>query len=87
MFAGNAGAYPSEAPFRCSPLGLAPGLTHKHKTWAERLARDKYSSLIRKVVTYGRKKFYNFGTWPPWPPAAPASSVAPPPARPSAPQT
>jgi hypothetical protein len=25
------------------------------------LARDKRSSLLRKVVTYGRKKFYNIG--------------------------
>jgi hypothetical protein len=27
----------------------------------ERLARDKRSSLFKKVVTYGRKKFYNIG--------------------------
>jgi hypothetical protein len=26
-----------------------------------RLARDKYSSLLQKFVTYGRKKFYNIG--------------------------
>jgi hypothetical protein len=30
MFAGKAGAYPSEAPFRCSTLGWVPVLTHKH---------------------------------------------------------
>jgi hypothetical protein len=30
MFAGKAGAFPSEAPFRFSSLGYAPGLTHKH---------------------------------------------------------
>ncbi len=30
MFAGKARAYPSEAPFRCSTLGQARGLTHKH---------------------------------------------------------
>jgi hypothetical protein len=30
MFAGKAGAYLSEAPFKCSTLGKAPGLTHKH---------------------------------------------------------
>jgi hypothetical protein len=28
------------------------------------LTRDKHSSLLRKVVTYGRKKFYNIGHWP-----------------------
>ncbi len=29
-FAGKARTYPSEAHFRCSTLGQAPGLTHKH---------------------------------------------------------
>ncbi len=28
-----------------------------------RLARDKHSSLLRKVVNYGRKKFFDIGTW------------------------
>jgi len=36
MFAGNATAYPSEAPFRCSNLGYAPELTQKHQTSLER---------------------------------------------------
>jgi hypothetical protein len=35
---------------------IASGLTHNHQTRLERLARDKHSSLIRKLVTYGRKK-------------------------------
>jgi len=43
MFAGKAGAYPSEVPR------------------LERLAKDKRSNLLWKVVTYGRKKFYNIG--------------------------
>jgi hypothetical protein len=30
MTFGKAGAYQSEALFRCTTLGLAPGLTHKH---------------------------------------------------------
>jgi hypothetical protein len=64
MFAGKAGAYPCEAHFRCSTLGYAPGLTHKHKTRLQRLARDKYSSLLSKGVTNNRKKFYNIGHWP-----------------------
>ncbi len=64
MFAGKAGAYPSEAPFRCSTLGQVPGLTRKHQTRLERLARDKHSSLIRKSVNYGCKKFYGTGPWP-----------------------
>jgi hypothetical protein len=44
-----------------STLGEAPGLAHKQKTKLERLARYKHSSLLRKFVTYGRKKFYNIG--------------------------
>ncbi len=55
----TAGAYPSEAPFRCSTLGQAPGLTDKHYTRLERLAKDKHSSLLRKSVNYGHKKFYS----------------------------
>ncbi len=49
MFAGKAGAYLSEAPFRCSTLGLAPGLT---QTKQERLARDKQAGSLRKFVNY-----------------------------------
>jgi hypothetical protein len=57
MFAGEAGDYQSEASFRCSTLGKAPGLTNKHKTRLERLARDKHSSLLQKLVKYGQKSF------------------------------
>jgi hypothetical protein len=35
--------------------------TNKHWTRLERLNRSKYSSLLLKFVTYGRKKFYNIG--------------------------
>ncbi len=59
MFVVKAAAYPSEAPFRCSTLGSAPGLTRKHWTWLERPARNKHTSLLRKIVNYGRKTFYN----------------------------
>jgi hypothetical protein len=59
MFVGKTGAYPSEAPFRCSTLGYAPGLIHKLQTRLEKLARNKCSSLLRKFVNYGCKKFYN----------------------------
>jgi len=44
-----------------STLGQAPGFTHKHQARFERLARDKHSRLLWKVVTYGRKKFYSIG--------------------------
>jgi hypothetical protein len=33
------------------------GLTRKHETRLERLARDKHLSLLRKSVNYGRKSF------------------------------
>ncbi len=36
-------------------------LTHNYTTRLKRLARDKHSSLLLKVVTRGRKKFYNIG--------------------------
>jgi hypothetical protein len=55
MFVGKAGAYP-----RVEHL-VGSGLTRKHWTRLERLARDKRSSLLRKFVTYGRKNFYNIG--------------------------
>jgi hypothetical protein len=61
MFVGKAGANPSEAPFRCSTLGWAPGLTHKHYTKLLRLARDKNSSFIRTFVNYGHEKFDRIG--------------------------
>ena len=35
--------------------------TRIHWTWLERLGRNKRSSLLQKVVNYGRKKFYNIG--------------------------
>jgi hypothetical protein len=37
----------------------------------EKLAKDKYSSLLGKFVNYGHKKFYNIGPWMlgrPWAP-------------------
>jgi hypothetical protein len=46
LFLGEAGAYPI-APMKGRPL--------------ERLARDKHSSLLRKSVRYGCKKFYSAG--------------------------
>ncbi len=33
------------------------------QTRLERVARDKHSSLLRTFVNYGRKKFYNIGSW------------------------
>ncbi len=56
-FAGKAGAYPNETPFRCSTLGL----TRKHWTWLERLVREKHSNLLPKSVNFDHKKFYRIG--------------------------
>jgi hypothetical protein len=42
-------------------LRVGPGLTCKQKTKLERLARDKRSSSLQKVITYDRKKAYTFG--------------------------
>ncbi len=47
-------AYPSETPFGYSTLGKGPDLTPKHSTRLNRLTRYKRSSLLQKVVTYGR---------------------------------
>jgi hypothetical protein len=56
MFAGKAGAYP-----RVEHLKGGLRLTRKHYIRLEMLAREKRSSLLRKVITYGRTKFYIIG--------------------------
>ncbi len=63
MFPGKTRDLPqSRATERCFTW-VGSGLTQKHYTRLERLARDKHSSLLRKSVTYGRKKFYSTGQW------------------------
>jgi hypothetical protein len=49
MFPGMAKAYQSEAVYRCFTLGFIVG-------W-----KGKYSSFIRKLVNFLKKKFYNIG--------------------------
>ncbi len=62
-FAGKAGAYTSEAPFRCcSTQGQTSGLTHIRQSRLERLAMDEYPSLLRKSVNYVLKKVLQH--WP-----------------------
>jgi hypothetical protein len=34
--------------------------SEKHWTRLERLARNKHSSLLRKLVNYGRKRFFSY---------------------------
>ena len=42
-------------------LRLAPTFLSNIRLGLEELAKDKHSSLLRKFVNYGRKKFYNTG--------------------------
>jgi hypothetical protein len=63
MFACYTGAHLWESPFRCSTLGQAPYLTRKHLTRLERPARDKHASLLRKLINYRHKKFFDIGCW------------------------
>ncbi len=61
MFVGKAGAYPRVEHLNVSPLlEKALGLTCKLWTRMD-LARDEHSRLLRKSVSYGRKKFYRIG--------------------------
>ncbi len=59
MLVGKSKTFPSQEPFTCSALGQAPGLAHKQQTRLDRLARDKVSSLLQKLVNYDRKKLNN----------------------------
>jgi hypothetical protein len=40
---------------------VGSGLANKHLTWLEKLARDKHSSLLQKLVNYDRKSFITLG--------------------------
>ncbi len=51
--------YLSEAIYRCSTLRLCPQTIYE----TEKTARDKHSSLLRILINYGHKKFYNTGPW------------------------
>jgi hypothetical protein len=57
MFVGKARSLLySEAPGRCFTR-VGSGLTHKHYTRLEKLARDKRSRLLQKFKNYGQKRF------------------------------
>jgi hypothetical protein len=56
MFVCKAGAYPSEAPYWCYTLWLAPGLEYKRSTLLEWPARNKHSSLLGPLVSYKANK-------------------------------
>jgi hypothetical protein len=56
MFAGEARVLPlSGTPERCFTW-VGFGLSCKHETRLEKLAKDKHSNLLQKFVNYGRKK-------------------------------
>ncbi len=55
------GAYLSKAPSKCSTIGSALSINLKYSTTLGRTAKDKHSSILRKFVNCGRKKFYNTG--------------------------
>jgi hypothetical protein len=50
----------SGVSFRCSNR-IGSGPNRKHKTRLERLIREKRSSILRKFVNYGCKKFITLG--------------------------
>jgi hypothetical protein len=51
-------------PFQPSLMSNVCGLTRESWTRLEKLVRDKPSSLLRKLVNYGQKMFYNIGPRP-----------------------
>jgi hypothetical protein len=57
-------AYPRVEHLERCFTPVVSSLTSKHKTRLERLARDKCYRLLWKVITYGRKIFYNIGHRP-----------------------
>jgi hypothetical protein len=57
MPVGKAGSYPSSgAPEMCFTK-VGPDLTGKYYIHQEKLATDKFSSLLRKFVNYGENIF------------------------------
>ncbi len=66
MFVGKARSLPcSGAPERCFAL-VSSYLTCKHWTILERPARASTLTYSKKIIKYGRKKFYNIGPWCEW---------------------
>ncbi len=64
MFVGEARSLPwREAPER-SFTQVGSGLTRKHYTRLERLAKDKHSSLLQKSVNYGQKSIITLAPGP-----------------------
>ncbi len=62
-FVGKARSLPQSEASESFFTWVCSGLTSKHQTMLERLARDKRNSLLQKFVIYGRKKFYLAHSW------------------------
>jgi hypothetical protein len=58
MFVGNVSSLTKSAAAERCFTWLSSGLTQKHSTRLEKLARVKLCSLLRILVNYGRKMFY-----------------------------
>jgi hypothetical protein len=68
MIVHTAGSPPYSGALEGASLGQSPGLTRKHYTRLDRPGRDKHSSLLRILVSYGGKTLYNIGSRPSdWP--------------------
>ncbi len=63
IFVGKTRSLPKRCTFHLLHSRVGSSLTCTHYTKPQRLAVDKRSSLLRKFVNYGRKKFYNIGPW------------------------
>ncbi len=61
MFAGQAGSLPLRAGTERCSTRVGTGLTRKHDTRLERLARDKNSSLLGTFVSYEEIMFDEYG--------------------------
>jgi hypothetical protein len=61
LFVGMAKSLPLSGALERCFTWVGSFRTHKHCTILERLARDEHSSLLQKLVTYGRKKVYKIG--------------------------
>ncbi len=61
MLSSNAGAYPSEALFRCSALCYTPCITHKGLPGKNTLAHYKYSNFtaVESCITLGPGVTFN----------------------------
>jgi hypothetical protein len=61
LFVGKAKGLPKSGASESFFNRVRSCFTNKHLIRLEKIAGDKHLSLLRKFVTYGRKKLYNIG--------------------------